>query len=116
MGGEPDNARSDHVAAVPEANDEQGGPLSGAERQRRYRARLKAGQAPGTELPPCLLCGRPILLSQIDPESARGRSRTGRSLCAPCWRKSDEGRAAERERNRARKRTAPGDSVQESRS
>lgn len=79
-------------------------PSVGAERTRAYRARLKETGADRAERPPCLLCGRPILLAKIDPESARGRSRTGRALCAPCWRKSDEGRAAERTRNQARQR------------
>lgn len=104
-----ENPRNPQVSVMADASSKETGPLSGAERQQRYRARLKAGQPAGTELPPCLLCGRPILLAQIDPLSARGRSRTGRSLCAPCWRKSDEGRAAERERNRTRVRATSGE-------
>jgi hypothetical protein len=98
------NPHSDHGQRMPEADDKQSNRLSGAERQARYRERLKAAGRDQADTPPCLLCGRPILLTKIDPEGPRGQSRTGRSLCAPCWRKSDEGRAAERERNRSRQR------------
>jgi hypothetical protein len=79
--------------------------VTSAERTRAYRQRLRESGADRADTPPCLLCGRPIVLSRIDPASPRGQSRTGRALCAPCWRKSDEGRAAERERNRKRVRT-----------
>lgn len=87
--------------------DEKDLAASSAARTRAYRARLKAAGATRAETPPCLLCGRPVLLAQIDPASARGRSRTGKALCAGCWRRSDEGKAAERERNRARNRNEP---------
>ena len=103
-----DNPRSHHVAAMPDAAEGKRQPLSGAERTKAYRERLKAKGAERADRPPCLLCGRPILLSQIDPASARGQSRTGRALCATCWRKSDEGRAVERMRDRARQRSPRG--------
>lgn len=92
--------RSRHAAAMPEQSKE----ITSAERTRAYRKRLKAAGKDRADTPPCLLCGRPITLSRIDPASTRGQSRTGRALCAPCWRKSDEGRAAERERNQRRNR------------
>jgi hypothetical protein len=92
--------RSRHTAAMPE----QGKETTSAERTRAYRERLRAAGKDRADTPPCLLCGRPITLNRIDPSSTRGQSRTGRALCAPCWRKSDEGRAAERERNQLRKR------------
>lgn len=78
---------------------------SSNERTKAYRQRLKERGTTHADRPPCLLCGRPILLAQIDPASARGKSRTGSVLCASCWRKSDEGRAAERQRNRGRNRS-----------
>ena len=90
--------RSRHAAAM----QEQG--ITSAERTRAYRERLRAAGKDRADTPPCLLCGRPITLSRIDPASTRGQSRTGRALCAPCWRKSDEGRAAERARNQRRNR------------
>jgi hypothetical protein len=88
---------------MPEAK-EKPAPTS-AGRTRAYRARLKEAGATQAEKPPCLLCGTPVLLAQIDPESPRGKARTGRALCAKCFRKSEEGKAAERERNRARYQT-----------
>lgn len=103
-----ENPRSHHIAVMPDAEQGPRQPLSGAERTKAYRERLKAKGAERADRPPCLLCGRPILLSQIDPNSARGQSRTGRALCATCWRKSEEGRASERERDRARERAPRG--------
>jgi hypothetical protein len=91
--------RSRHRAAMPQQRKE-----INAERTRAYRQRLKAAGKDRADTPPCLLCGRSIVLGLIDPASPRGQSRTGRALCASCWRKSDEGRAAERERNRKRNR------------
>jgi hypothetical protein len=88
--------RSRHRPRMPEQPD------SPAERTRRYRERLREAGASHANRPPCLLCGKPILLFRVDPNSTRGRSRTGMVLCATCWRKSDEGRAAERVRNRNR--------------
>ena len=92
---------------------EQAKEITSAERTRAYRERLKAAGVDRADTPPCLLCGRPIVLSRIDPDSPRGQSRTGRSLCAPCWRKSDDGRAAERERNRNRIRDRSSTTKQE---
>ena len=89
--------RSRHRAAMPQQSKE-----LNAERTRAYRQRLKAAGKDRADTPPCLLCGRSIVLGLIDPASPRGQSRTGRALCATCWRKSDEGKAAERERNRNR--------------
>lgn len=91
--------RSRHAAAMPEQ-----GRDTSAERTRAYRERLKAAGKDRAERAVCLLCGRSIALNQIKPNSPRGQSRTGRALCAGCWRKSDEGRAAERDRNRNRNR------------
>lgn len=95
-------SRNRHISGMPEPKQERRD--SSNERTKAYRQRLKERGATHADRPPCLLCGRPILLAQIDPASARGQSRTGSVLCASCWRKSDEGRAAERERNRARDR------------
>lgn len=75
-----------------------------AERTKAYRERLKAAGRDRADMPGCLLCGRKILLGQLDPESPRGKSRTGHVLCATCWRKSDEGLAAERAKGRKRRR------------
>lgn len=91
-----------HISGMPEQERARG--ETSAQRTKAYRERLKARGATHADRPPCLLCGRPVLLAQIDPASARGRSRTGSVLCATCWRKSDEGKAAERERNRNRRR------------
>lgn len=88
---------SHHSSAVPQQSKE-----INAERTRAYRQRLKEAGKDRADTPPCLLCGRSIVLGLIDPASPRGQSRTGRALCATCWRKSDEGKAAERERNRNR--------------
>ena len=93
--------RSRHAAAMPEQGQE---ITTSAKRTRLYRARLKAAGKDRADTPPCVLCGRPLLLSRIDPASPRGKSRTGLALCAPCWRKSPEGQAAERERNQRRNR------------
>jgi hypothetical protein len=100
-------ARNRHISAMPE-QDRTGRDAPSAERTKAYRQRLKEAGATHADRPPCLLCGKPVLLGQIDPASARGRSRTGSVLCATCWRKSDEGKAAERERNRARVRSRRG--------
>lgn len=88
----------------PAMPDEKPAAPSAAERTRAYRARLREAGATRADRPKCLLCPNPILLAQIDPVSPRGKSRTGRVLCAACWRKSDEGKAAERERYRARRK------------
>lgn len=95
-------ARNRHESEMPEQEATKGD--SSSERTKAYRARLREQGATHADRQPCLLCGRSVLLAQIDPASARGKSRTGNVLCAPCWRKSDDGRAAERERNRARNR------------
>ena len=92
---------------------EQAKEITSAERTRAYRERLKAAGVDRADTPPCLLCGRPIVLSRIDPDSPRGQSSTGRALCATCWRKSDDGRAAERERNRNRIRDRSSTTKQE---
>ena len=74
-----------------------------AERTRACRERLKAAGRDRAERPPCLLCGKLIALGSIDPDSVRGQSRTGLVLCTSCWRKSDDGRAAERVRGKQRR-------------
>ena len=94
------DARSSYQQGMPE---QEPAASSSAERTRACRARLKAAGLTRADKPPCLLCGRPILLSAIDPDSTRGKSRTGLVLCAPCWRKSPEGKAAERARNEQRR-------------
>lgn len=73
---------------------------SSAERTRRYRARLAKAGAKRAENPPCRDCGRVVQLAQIKPGSPRDLSSLGRTLCAPCWRKSPDGRAAEAGRKR----------------
>jgi len=95
------DARSSYQQGMPE--QEPAGPSSSAERTRACRERLKAAGRDRAERPPCLLCGRLITLGSIDPDSIRGQSRTGLVLCAPCWRKSDEGKASERARNEQRR-------------
>jgi len=77
---------------------------SSAARTRAYRARLKAAGQRRADLPPCQQCGRPILLSKITPGSLRDQSALGRVLCAPCWRRSPDGLAAERIRDNQRRR------------
>ena len=93
-------ARSSYQGEMPE---QEPAASSSAERTRACRERLKAAGRDRAERPPCLLCGRLITIGSIDPDSTRGKSRTGLVLCAPCWRKSDEGKAAERVRNEQRR-------------
>lgn len=81
------------------------GSSTSAERTRAYRERLKQQGLERAVQPPCPGCGRPINLALIAADSPRGRSSTGATLCAPCWRKSPEGREAERERDRQRDRS-----------
>ena len=73
---------------------------SSAERTRAYRAKLKAAGQRRADLPPCRDCGRPILLSQIRPGTLRDQSALGRVLCSVCWRRSPDGQAADRARDR----------------
>ena len=102
MNGVPSqDARSDYQQRMPEQEPSSSG--SSAARTRACRERLKAAGRDRAERPPCLLCGRLITLGSIDPASIRGQSRTGLVLCAPCWRKSDEGKASERVRNEQRR-------------
>jgi hypothetical protein len=76
---------------------------SSAARTRAYRARLKAAGQQRADLPPCQQCGRPILASRIQPGGLRDQSALGRLLCAPCWRRSPDGQAAERLRDSQRR-------------
>jgi len=74
---------------------------SSAERTRAYRARLRAAGKDRADLPPCQACGRPVLLSRITPSSLRDQSELGKKLCASCWRRSPDGLAADRARDRS---------------
>ena len=99
--GPSQNARSDYQSRMPE--QEPASRSRNAERTRACRERLKAAGRDRAERPPCLLCGKLIALGSIDPDSVRGQSRTGLVLCTSCWRKSDDGRAAERVRGKQRR-------------
>jgi hypothetical protein len=75
---------------------------SSAERTRAYRQRLRQQGLARAEQKPCISCGRLILASQItDP--IRVASAGGTLLCAPCWRRSPDGKAAELQRRRQRR-------------
>lgn len=65
-----------------------------AERMRRFRERMAAGEQP--QLGQCLACGKTVQLLQ---QGTRADT-DGCMLCAACWRKSPAGKAADAARKR----------------
>jgi ribosomal protein L34E len=72
--------------------------LTPAERQRRRRARLKAGE----EVPCCTSCGTKLQLVRRERPD-----RQGDGLCWSCWIQTPGGRDYERERRKRARKAAP---------
>ncbi|MCP9823901.1 hypothetical protein [Synechococcus sp. EJ6-Ellesmere] len=72
--------------------------LTPAERQRRRRERLRAGEV----LPSCSGCG-----AALRPSQRQRPDRKGDGLCWSCWAKTPAGRADARERRRQQRELDP---------
>ena len=92
--------RRGELALVPFAQfcDTEQMPYTAAERQRRRRARLKAGE----EVPSCTCCG-----ARLQLERRERPDRQGDGLCWSCWIQTADGKAYERERRKRAREADP---------
>ncbi len=89
------------LALVPFAQfcDTERMPYTAAERQRRRRARIKAGEA----VPCCTSCG-----ARLQIERRERPERQGDCVCWSCWIQTPGGRDYERERRKLAREADPG--------
>jgi len=86
------------VASSARFCDTEGMALTPAERQRRRRARLKAGE----EVPTCTSCG-----ARLQLERRERPDRQGDGLCWTCWIQTPDGRAYEQQRRKRAREADP---------